>query len=322
MPSTVARPAIPCKAAKLHGIMQTVVRRGRIKGLTSWLISQRPAALSKAVLSQVDGLIAFRLTASQDRKALGLWIEGQADREVGKALLGRLPEMKQGEAVVWLPARGILDDVTFPPKLTYDSSRAPKRGEARRHVHLSPLNVAALKERLTHVEAEAKANDPKSLRAEIATLKAELAKATKGIPQGVAIDPKAVEAAEIRGWNAGAEAARQALTAKGRAVSDALAAMLGTAVPFKGSGRAPALNTPPLRQKPSDNQSAPPARANGRGESLPKGERACLIAIAQRHSGVRREQLTVVTGYKRSSRDAYVQRLRERGFISHEGTAS
>jgi uncharacterized protein len=154
--------------------------------------------------------------------------------------------------VVWLPARGILDDVTFPPKLTYDSARAPKRGETRRHVHLSPLNVAALKERLTHVEAEAKANDPKSLRAEIASLKAELVKATKGIPQSVAIDPEAVEAAEIRGWNAGANAAHQSLIAKGRAVSDALAAMLATAVRFKGSGRAPALNAPPLRQKLSD----------------------------------------------------------------------
>jgi hypothetical protein len=52
------------EAAKLHSVMQTVVRRGRVKGLTSWLISQRPAALSKAVLSQVDGLVAFRLTAS------------------------------------------------------------------------------------------------------------------------------------------------------------------------------------------------------------------------------------------------------------------
>jgi uncharacterized small protein (DUF1192 family) len=134
------------------------------------------------VLSQVDGLVAFRLTASQDRKALGLWIEGQADRDAGKALLGSLPEKQQGQAVVWLPVRGILDDVTFPPKLTYDSSRAPKRGEAHRRVDLSPLNVAALKERLAHVEAEAKANDPKALRAEITRLKAELTKAAKNKP--------------------------------------------------------------------------------------------------------------------------------------------
>jgi uncharacterized protein len=183
------------EATKLHGVMQKVVRRGRVKGLTSWLISQRPAALSKNVLSQIDGLVAFRLTASQDRKALGLWIEGQADREAGKAILGRLPEKQQGQAVVWLPAHRILNDVTFPIKLTYDSSRAPKRGEPHRRVEITPLNVAALKVRLAHVEAEAKANDPKALRAENVKLKAELTKAAK---TNQPIDPKLIEDAEMK----------------------------------------------------------------------------------------------------------------------------
>jgi hypothetical protein len=34
----------------------------------------------KDVLSQADILIAMKLTASQDRDAIGAWIEGQADR--------------------------------------------------------------------------------------------------------------------------------------------------------------------------------------------------------------------------------------------------
>lgn len=52
--------------------------------------------------------------------------------------------------------------------------------------------------------------------------------------------------------------------------------------------------------------------------SLPPGERAVLIAAAQ-FDGVEREQLTVLTGYKRSSRDAYIQRLREKGLIEVDG---
>jgi len=36
--------------------------------------------LHKDVLSQADILIAMKLTASQDRDAIGAWIEGQADR--------------------------------------------------------------------------------------------------------------------------------------------------------------------------------------------------------------------------------------------------
>ncbi|HMJ57465.1 MAG TPA: hypothetical protein VK540_35585, partial [Polyangiaceae bacterium] len=47
---------------------------------------------------------------------------------------------------------------------------------------------------------------------------------------------------------------------------------------------------------------------------LGKGERATMIAIAQHPNGVTREQLTVLTGYKRSTRDAYLQRLKAAGF--------
>lgn len=49
----------------LQALMEQIVRRGRIRGFIPWLITQRPAVLSKDVLSQVDGLIAFKLTASQ-----------------------------------------------------------------------------------------------------------------------------------------------------------------------------------------------------------------------------------------------------------------
>jgi hypothetical protein len=49
--------------------------------------------------------------------------------------------------------------------------------------------------------------------------------------------------------------------------------------------------------------------------SLPKGEAAVLAACIMYPNGVSREQLTVLTAYKRSSRDAYIQRLRERGYI-------
>jgi hypothetical protein len=62
-----------------------------------------------------------------------------------------------------------------------------------------------------------------------------------------------------------------------------------------------------------------PAKANGSGAvHLPPGEKAVLIAAAQ-FGSVEREQLTVLTGYKRSSRDAYIQRLREKGLIAVNG---
>jgi hypothetical protein len=55
------------------------------------------------VLSQADILIAMKLTASQDRDAIGAWIEGQADRQEGKRILGDLPRLQPGDGYLWAP---------------------------------------------------------------------------------------------------------------------------------------------------------------------------------------------------------------------------
>jgi len=54
------------------------------------------------------------------------------------------------------------------------------------------------------------------------------------------------------------------------------------------------------------------------GPRLGPGERATLTAIAQQ-PGTARDQLTVLTGYRRSSRDAYLQRLGAAGLIERNG---
>jgi RIO-like serine/threonine protein kinase len=56
-------------------------------------------------------------------------------------------------------------------------------------------------------------------------------------------------------------------------------------------------------------------RAESNHGALNRGERAILTAIAQHEDGVDREQLSVLTGYKRSSRDTYLQRLHAGGLV-------
>jgi uncharacterized protein len=113
----------------LFGHIEEIVRRGRVRGFIPWLITQRPAVVYKDVLSQGDILIAMKLTASQDRDAIGAWIEGQADRQEGKRILGELPRLQRGEGYLWAPSHGLLERIAFPPIRTFDSSRTPKRGE-------------------------------------------------------------------------------------------------------------------------------------------------------------------------------------------------
>lgn len=208
-------------AAKLLGQMQTIVRRGRIKGFIPWLITQRPAEISKGILSQADGLLAFKLMSSQDRDAIGGWIKGQADAEAGKAMLASLPSLQQAQGVVWIPGRGILETAQFPAKSTFDSSRTPKRGEKVIAGALTPLDLGALKQRLAAVEEEVRANDPKALKAEIARLKAEAAKAP-------AADPKAVEVAAAAAYSRGkVDGYAEGITAARAAVAPVLAALPG-----------------------------------------------------------------------------------------------
>ena len=140
---------------ELLGRVEEIVRRGRGRGFVPWLITQRPAVLHKDVLSQAGVLVAMKLTSSQDRAAVGRWIEGQADRTEGRRILGALPQLRRGEGWVWAPGDGVLARVAFPRILTLDSSQTPRRG-ARAGVMglLAAVNAPALGRALAGLAAD------------------------------------------------------------------------------------------------------------------------------------------------------------------------
>ena len=140
----------------LLGRVEEVVRRGRVRGFVPWLITQRPAVLHKDVLSQADVLVSMKLTASQDRDAVGRWIEGQADRAEGGRILAELPRLGRGEGWAWAPSDGVLARVAFPDIRTFDSSRTPTRTERTATPGtLAEVDLSAIAAALAHVEASA-----------------------------------------------------------------------------------------------------------------------------------------------------------------------
>ena len=153
-------------AQALLGRVEEIVRRGRVRGFIPWLITQRPAVVHKDVLSQADMLLAMKLTSSQDRDAIGGWIEGQADRAEGKRILADLPKLARGEGYLWAPSDGVLARVAFPAIRTFDSSRTPHRGErvatprTLAEVDLSAINAALAAE---DSKAAARAGDRERL---------------------------------------------------------------------------------------------------------------------------------------------------------------
>jgi hypothetical protein len=95
---------------------------------------------------------------------------------------------------------------------------------------------------------------------------------------------------------------------------------------------APAASTPrhtPVRAlssadsrsgvRPDARTVRPAPRAVETNGHLPSGEKAVLIAAAQYPAGVTREQASILTGFKRSTRDAYIQRLQAKGYLQPGG---
>jgi uncharacterized protein len=311
---------------KLLGMMETIVRRGRVKGFIPWLISQRPAVLNKNVLSQVDGLVAFKLTSSQDRAALGAWIEGQADREQGKAILGSLPTLPTGTGVVWLPNREVLATAAFPPKITFDSSRTPKRGERVVRKELKPLDLDKLKGKLASIEEEVKANDPRALKAEVARLSRELVVAQKGAAPAWPDQREECASAHVRA--ADLEAAIDQMNDRLNAVwsrfcvpisemqdaQNECFAIRNRLLPTHPQRRAAPAPVPVQRQPVPARE---PRQSEGNG-AVPHGCAKPLAALAGAYpAGMTEAQWATAAGYKRTGGTwgTYKSRLRGAGLI-------
>lgn len=301
---------------QLQSLMEQIVRRGRVRGFIPWLISQRPAVVSKDVLSQADGLIAFKLTSSQDRKAIGDWVRGQADEGQWPKLEAQLPTLGRGQALIWIPGRGELEIRQFPEKATFDSSRTPKRGEKRQRQDLKPLDLDSLKERLGTIEADAKANDPKALKGEISRLQRELAAERKAKPAPPMQDSQiATDLAAARDRARAAEAAAKVAESKLAKIAKILGA---PAMVIKGP------IGPEIEREIRNSKPGPIRIIKDLGPSstemgeVPAGCAKPLGALAAIYpAGMTEAQWATAAGYKRSGGTwgTYKSRLRQAGLI-------
>jgi DNA helicase HerA-like ATPase len=59
--------------ARMVGVFEDIGKVGRNYGIGNSLISQRPQAINKDVLNQVEVLLAFQTNGPQERKAIAGW---------------------------------------------------------------------------------------------------------------------------------------------------------------------------------------------------------------------------------------------------------
>ncbi len=170
-------PQVPGRGeSPMLAAMDRIVRRGRARGLGVTLITQRPAVLSKNVLTQIELLITLRLTSPNDRKAIDGWIQAQGTEEERRAVMASLATLEVGEAWFWSPAwLGLLKRVHIRQRQTFDSSATPKIGQTLASPRtLASVDLSALKERFSGALVAAVENDPDQLRRQIDLLEQQL----------------------------------------------------------------------------------------------------------------------------------------------------
>lgn len=303
--------------ARMLGAAEDIVRRGGQRGIGCTMITQRSAVLNKNVLTQVELLIALRTIAPQDLAAMNAWIDVHGTDEERKILMASLPSLPIGDAWFWSPgwptADGIFKRARVHQIETFDSGATPRPGEKRAEPKtVADIDLGALRRQMAETIERAKADDPKELRRQIVALKAESQK--KHAPQ---IDPAAIEraandAAHKRDaeWEARLRSFRAMLLEKLESFVDEIMGVLHPGEFKMERPKMPSVALPPSRPVVRANRATQPTA------NLPSGEQKVLTACAQYPNGLFREQLTVLTAFKRSTRDAYIQRLGEKGFVA------
>lgn len=159
------------------GAVNTAVRRGGIKGIGVTLITQRPAVLSKSVLSQVDMLTCLRIHHNADLDQVKKWVGVHAKGSTASEMIDSLPSLRKGEAWVWNPEIDLFRRVTLRRKRTFDSGATPEPGaEVPAPRVLADIDLGKLGAAIRDTMERARDNDPKELRDEVRRLRAELEK--------------------------------------------------------------------------------------------------------------------------------------------------
>jgi hypothetical protein len=159
---------------RMLGAFEEIAEVGRNYGVGLHLISQRPQKINKDVLNLADTVLAYRANGVLERKAISEWVQ-EKGAEGRKEMHDELPGLPRGTAIVWSPNRAIYSRYAIGLKATYDAGATPTH--ARAAVKTKRLDLDQLEEAMGAAVEQAKANDPRALKARIVELERHVAAA-------------------------------------------------------------------------------------------------------------------------------------------------
>lgn len=312
--------------AESMGAVQSLCSRGRKRGFCAVLATQRLSKLSKDAAAELNNKLIGRTSLDLDM--------ARAGDELGFTKADRLTlrDLDDGEFFAFGPA---LTRIVTKVKVGGIQTSHPKAGKLAAVVPPPSAKVKALLPKLSDLPAEAATREKTvaELRAELATTRRALTEAKNAQPK---VETKTIDRPVLK---AGQLAQAEKLVARlvdvsgelalaARTIADAIR-LTTTAPPrpvtLHEAIRLTSLKETPRSLKETSPRPAAPEKSVGSllrrdtGTSdIPPGEARILRAIVQ-FPRLDRDRLGVLTGYKRSSRDAYIQRLVGRGFIEANG---
>lgn len=194
---------------------------GRSKGIRLIVATQRIQALHNAVLGSCETVIAHRLTTPADQEPVVKWLKANTDKETVEKVAGSLSSLPTGTGWICSGEARIFEMMKFPKFKTYDNTATPTGDSDDQEVVTAQVDREQLRVIIGDAVKQAEADDPKALRAEIAKLKADLAKAG----QSPAIDPKTIEDAKTRGYDQGVRDSASWLAPDLQRIGDAIRAL-------------------------------------------------------------------------------------------------
>lgn len=294
---------------EVYAEIEKLARMGGNSRLGYTLINQRAQEVNKAVLELCDNLFLHRQKGLRALDSLRKWLDVAGAG--GGDVMRTLPTLPQGECWAWLGGSDTPIHVRVPAKNSLHPDRRVMRGDAEAEAR-PPVDVgsfvAALREALPVVEEQARANDPKILRAEVATLtrKLEALKSEKG---GAPVDHAAIDDAYRRGKVVGYSEGVTHGAGAFAGLLDALGPLEAAIATLRG--QAPNLDAHAARKsrgpRPNPAPTAPAVAPtySGGDESLTGPKRQLLGAIAwwaaHGHEAPTKAQVAAIAGWKVTS---------------------
>jgi hypothetical protein len=326
--------------APMAGATKRLWKIGRNYGIGGTIVSQRAAEVNKGALNLSDKIFTGKLKAPEDIKRIDGWANANGASD---DMIKLLPDLPKGTMIAWEESGAVR--TVFRKKRTFDASATPDGSDTQSH-KLAPIDLDEVRTAMAATIEEAKASDPKTLRARVAELERELTKKPAAVaapakevaavkPAELARIEKIVESLAksenafsaamvkvIESWADRLAPTQQKLSVQ---LNELLTAVRRTApqpVPLNQHNGVfdpgKIRNTPNMNGMLAKANSAPARRPEVEG-TLPQYARELLAVVAQRGSASA-SQISTLSGYRRSS-SAFprnIARLAQDGLI--EGT--